>query len=185
MVIETVRGVSIPAIETERLKMRGHRVEDLEDCVAMWADPIVTRFIGGKPSTPQRTWLRLLDYVGHWSLMGFGYWAIEVKATGEFVGEVGFADFKRDIAVSMKDVPELGWALSPRFHGKGYATEAVHAALAWGDAHFRGTRTVCMISVENIPSIRVAEKCGFREFERTLFGEDATLFFARENAKSK
>ena len=183
MVIEPIRGVSIPAIETERLKMRGHRVEDLEDCVAMWADPIVTRFIGGKPSSPQRTWLRLLDYVGHWSLMGFGYWAIEDKATGEFVGEVGFADFKRDIAPSMKDVPELGWALAPRFHGKGYATEAVHAALAWGDSHFRGRRMVCMISAENTASIRVAEKCGFREFERSQFSEESTLYFARENAE--
>lgn len=183
MVIEPIRGVSVPAVVTERLRLRGHRLDDYEDCVAMWADPIVTRFIGGKPSTPQRTWLRILEYIGHWSLMGFGYWAMEDKATGVFIGEVGFADFKRDVAPSMKDVPELGWALSPRFHGKGYATEAVQAALAWGDSHFREPRTVCMISAENTPSIRVAEKCGFREFERTTDG-DPTLFFSRESAKA-
>ena len=151
-----------------------------DECVAMWADPIVTRFIGGTPSTAQRTWLRLLAYVGHWSLMGFGYWAIEEKPTGKFVGEVGFADFKRDIAPSMQHVPELGWALSPGVHGKGYATEAVRAVLAWGDSHFRETRTVCMISPENVASIRVAEKCGYKEFERTLLNKEPTLFFARE-----
>lgn len=168
-----------PYIETARLKMRAHRLDDLDDCVAMWSDPVVVRFIGGKPSTPSRTWLRILEYVGHWSLMGFGYWAIEEKASGSFVGEVGFADFKRDVARSMRNVPELGWALTPRFHGKGYATEAVLAALAWGDAHLTAERTVCMISCENTASIRVAHKGGYREFETTDFGGEPTLFFAR------
>jgi RimJ/RimL family protein N-acetyltransferase len=125
----------------------------------------------------------MLEYAGHWSLMGFGYWAIEEKSSGRFVGEVGFADFKRDVAASMQNVPELGWALTPQFHGKGYATEAVLAALEWGDAHFRDARTVCMISVENTASIRVAKKCGYNEFERTHFGEEPTLFFAREIKK--
>jgi RimJ/RimL family protein N-acetyltransferase len=173
-------GAAIPDVETARLKLRGHRLDDLDGCVAMWSDPIVTRFIGGKPSTAQRTWLRLLAYGGHWSLMRFGYWAIEEKATGSFVGEVGFADFKRDIAPSMQDVPELGWALAPNVHGRGYATEAVRAALAWGDVHLKAARTVCMISTENTASIRVAEKCGFRQFEQTLFDGSPTLFFARE-----
>jgi len=173
------RSVNVPVIETERLRMRGHRVDDFADCVAMWSDPIVTRFIGGKPSTPQQTWMRMLTYTGHWSLMNFGYWAVEEKQTGQFVGEVGFANFKRDIAESMRDVPELGWALAPPFHGKGYGTEAVRAALEWGDANLNAPRTVCLISVENTPSIRVAEKCGYREFERTLFNDNPTLFFER------
>jgi RimJ/RimL family protein N-acetyltransferase len=160
--------------------MRAHRLDDLDSCIAMWSDPIVVRFIGGKSSTPQRTWLRVLEYAGHWSLMGFGYWAIEEKATGSFVGEVGFADFKRDVAASMQNVPELGWALTPRFHGKGYATEAVLAALAWGDAHLEAERTVCMISCDNTASIRVAHKCGYREFEKTDFGGEPTLFLDRQ-----
>ncbi|HEY7982007.1 MAG TPA: GNAT family N-acetyltransferase [Candidatus Eremiobacteraceae bacterium] len=178
-------GAAIPDIESARLKLRGHRLDDLDDCIAMWSDPIVTRFIGGTPSTAQRTWMRLLGYAGHWSLMGFGYWAIEEKATGRFVGEVGFADFKRDIASSMQNVPELGWALAPRFHGKGFATEAVRAALAWGDVHLKSARSVCMISCENIQSNRVAEKCGYREFERTQFNGESTVFYAREKPGSK
>ena len=175
-------GAAVPDIESTRLKLRGHRLDDLDDCFAMWSDPIVTRFIGGKPSTEQQSWLRMLGYAGHWSLMGFGYWAIEEKVTGSFVGEVGFADFKRDIAPSMKNVPELGWALAPRFHGKGLGTEAVRAALAWGDAHFQGTRTVCLIDSDNAASIHVAEKCGYREFERTLFNGTPSVFFTREKS---
>src|SRR4029077_6257721 len=64
----------VPVIETERLKMRGHRLADLNDCAAMWADPIVTRHIGGRPFSEEETWARFLRYAGHWSLMGFGYW---------------------------------------------------------------------------------------------------------------
>ncbi len=145
----------------------------------MWSDPIVTRFIGGKPSTEQQTWSRLVGYVGHWALMGFGYWALEEKATGRFAGEVGFADFRRDIAPSMKGVPELGWALASSFHGKGLATEAVRAAVAWGDARFESARTVCLIDPSNLASVRVAEKCNYSVFERTLFNDRPTLFLER------
>ena len=172
----------IPLLETARLTLRGHRLDDFEDSFAMWSDPVVTRFIGGKPSTEQQTWSRLLGYAGHWSLLGFGYWALEETSTGMFVGELGFANFRRDIAASMRDVPELGWALASRFHGKGYATEAVRAVVAWGDARFGPTRTVCLISPDNLASIAVARKCGYDVFEHTLFNGQPTLFFERSGA---
>jgi RimJ/RimL family protein N-acetyltransferase len=173
-----------PVIETARLRLRAHRLEDFEDSFAMWSDPVVTRFIGGKPSTEQQAWSRLLGYAGHWPLMGFGYWAVEEKATGRFAGELGFANFKRDIAAPMRDVPELGWALAAPFHGQGYATEAVRAAVAWGDVRFDSARTVCLIDPENLASIRVAQKCGYAVFERTLFNERPTLFLARAGPSS-
>jgi RimJ/RimL family protein N-acetyltransferase len=169
----------VPVIETERLKMRGHWLADFNDCAAMWADPIVTRHIGGRPFSEEETWARFLRYAGHWSLMGFGYWAIEEKETHAFVGELGYADFKRDIEPSIKGVPELGWVLTSKAHGKGYATEAVRAALAWGETHFAKTRTICIINPENLASIRVAEKCGYKELQRTTYKGQATLVFSR------
>jgi RimJ/RimL family protein N-acetyltransferase len=172
---------AVPVIETERLRLRGHRASDLPECFAMWSDPAITRYIGGKPSSEQQAWARVLTFAGLWTLTGFGYWAIEEKATGRYVGDLGFADFHRSIAPSMKDVPELGWALATDFHGRGYATEAARAALAWGDAHFESPRTVCMIDVENIPSIRVAEKIGYHEFARTVFNDCPTIFFERRS----
>lgn len=172
-------GAGTPIVETARLKLRGHRLDDFDASFAMWSDPVVTRYIGGKPSTEQQTWSRLCGYVGHWALMGFGYWAIEEKSSGDFAGELGFANFHRDIAPSMREVPELGWALAPRFHGKGYATEAVRAAVAWGDLRFGSARTVCLIGPENLASIRVAQKCGYDVFERTLFNDQPTLFLER------
>ncbi|HEY2554263.1 MAG TPA: GNAT family N-acetyltransferase, partial [Candidatus Cybelea sp.] len=176
--------ISIPVVETERLRLRGHRKDDLAACVAMWTDPIVTRYISGRASTEQQTWSRLLTYIGHWDLLGFGYWAIEEKSTGDFVGEVGLADFKRDIAPSMKGSPELGFALIPSVHGKGYATEAVRGALSWADANIAQRRSVCLVNPQNVASRHVAEKCGYEVFEENLYNGQGVLFLAR-NADRK
>jgi RimJ/RimL family protein N-acetyltransferase len=170
---------SVPVIETGRLKLRGHRPQDLDACAAMWGDPVTARFIGGKPSTRDEVWARLLRYAGLWALLGFGYWAVEDKADGGFVGDVGFADFKRPIEPSMDGLPEIGWALSPRVHGRGYASEAVAAALAWGDAKFGGTPTACIIDPKNLASIRVAQKNGYREFARTTYRNEPTIMYRR------
>ena len=75
----------VPVLETERLKLRGHRLDDFIASAAMWADPNVTRHIGGKPLTEEESWTKFLRYVGHWALLGFGYWVVEEKATGSFL----------------------------------------------------------------------------------------------------
>ena len=150
-----------PVLETERLRLRSHQSSDFADCVSMWSDPGVVRYTIRDPSPPPRTWLRILAYRGHWALLGFGYWAIEDRVSGRFVGELGFADFKRDIQPSIDGMPELGWALVTHAHGKGYATEALRAAVAWGDTHFGLLQTVCIIHRDNHASLRVAKKLGY------------------------
>ncbi len=171
--------MAAPVIETERLKLRGHCLGDLASSAAMWADPVVTRHIGGRPQTGEETWSRLLRYIGHWAVLGFGYWVVEEKNMGSFIGEIGFADYKRDIEPSLKDAPEIGWAFATQFHGKGYATEAVRAAVAWGDAHFGAAQTACIINPENLASIRVAEKCGYRKSHIATYKGHSTLVFVR------
>ena len=150
----------------------------------MWGDPEVTRFIGGRPASPEDVWSRLLRYAGLWSLLGYGYWAVRERATGRFVGDVGFADFHRDITPSLGDAPEVGWALASWARGQGFATEAVKAALTWGDAHLRtasGTpiRFVCIIAPDNVASVRVAQKCGFRHTIQTTYKDHATNVYER------
>jgi RimJ/RimL family protein N-acetyltransferase len=172
---------SVPLIETERLTLRGHRLDDFNDYLALWTDPEVTRFIGGRPSSREEVWGRLLRNIGHWVSLHFGYWVIVEKGTERFIGEVGFADFRREIEPSLDTTPEIGWALAPHAHGKGYATEAARAAIAWGDGHFSSRRTACIIAPENEPSIRVAEKCGYREFCRTAYKDNPTIMFVRDS----
>jgi RimJ/RimL family protein N-acetyltransferase len=170
-------SLDIPLLDTERLRLRGHRVEDFPAYAAMWADERVTRYTTSHSLSEEDIWARFLRGAGHWAMLGFGYWAVEEKATGSFVGELGFGDFKRDLQPSFRGLPEMGWIFSPAVHGKGYAAEAVRVALAWGNQRFAPTRPVCLIAPENEPSIRLAEKTGFREFGRATYkGGPAVLF---------
>jgi RimJ/RimL family protein N-acetyltransferase len=175
---------AIPTVETARLRLRGHGVEDLGDCAAMWADPAVVRHIGGRPFAAEETWSKILRYAGLWALLGYGYWAIEEKASGRYVGNVGFADFKREVQPSLDGAPEIGWALAPWAQGKGFATEAVGAATGWGDRHLAAAATVCMIDPDNAALIRVAQKCGYREFARATYKNQPTILFRRNAAAS-
>lgn len=169
----------VPVLETERLRLRGHAMPDFEAVAAMWGDPEVVRFISGKPSTREESWARMLRYPGHWSLLGYGFWLIEEKESGRFVGEGGFADFMRAIEPPF-DAPEQGWALAPWAQGKGYAYEAMRAAIDWGEAHFKRRDFVCMISPGNEPSLKLADKLGYREYARTDYkGEPAVLLRRR------
>jgi RimJ/RimL family protein N-acetyltransferase len=166
-------------LDTERLTLRLHRLDDFDEYKAMWADPVVTRHIGGTPSTEEMSWTKLLRSAGMWSTIGIGYWVIREKGSGRFVGEAGLADFKRAIDPPFAGTPEVGWALASWAHGKGFATEAVRAVLGWADANLDARRTVCVIDVDNLASIRVADKCGFKETARTTYKESAVILFER------
>ena len=166
-------------IETDRLRLRPHVANDLAASWAMWSDPLVYGYILSAPSTEQQALSRILAYAGLWALAGFGYWAVEERSTGVFVGEIGFADFKRDITPSIRGLPEMGWVLTSGHHGKGYATEGVRAALTWGDQHLPAARTVCLIHPENAPSIHVAKKVGYAQTHLATYNNAPTQVFER------
>lgn len=167
-----------PTIKTERVLLDHHHPEDWEESAAMWADPDVVRHIGGRASSREESWARLLRYAGMWPLLGFGYWCLRERRTGRFVGELGFADFKRDISPALGDAPEAGWALASWAHGQGFAREALTAALSWADANI-GQRTVCMIDDGNVASINLARSCGYLPVQPASYRQTPTRIYAR------
>ena len=169
----------VPTIETERLRLRAHRADDHAACLAIWSDPAVVRFIGGRAFTAEEVWKRLLQYLGMWGLLGYGYWAVEEKRSGSYIGDIGFADLHRDIQPSLRGMLECGWVLAPQARGMGYATEAVLAVCAWADALGLGKRAVCIISPDNAASIRVATKAGFTSWQQTRYRDSPILVFKR------
>jgi RimJ/RimL family protein N-acetyltransferase len=171
--------VDIPRVETERLVLRGHTLEDFPSFAAMWADPEVTRYIGGEPLSEEDAWAKFLRVTGHWALLGHGFWAIEEKASGKRIGEAGLLSVKRDIQPPFHGVPEIGWGLLPEVQGRGYATEAGQAILRWGEARFGRVRMVCIIDPDNGPSLRVAGRLGFKPYANTTYKGDPTLILER------
>ena len=168
----------IPTLETPRLHLRPHRPDDFDHSFALWSDPLVFRYISGRPCSREEAWARLLRYTGHWFWMHFGFWAVEEKQSGSFVGEVGYAEQMRDIIPSLVGIPEMGWVLLPTFHGRGYGLEAVRAAQTWFSAEFPSTPSCCIIDSANAASIHLAEKTGFREWQRTTYRGDPIIIFS-------
>jgi RimJ/RimL family protein N-acetyltransferase len=146
-------------LETERLILRKWKPEDFEPYAAMLADPEVMRDLGasGKPLTRFAAWQAFCATLGHWELRGFGMFAVNVIGRiGPWYPE-GWPEF------------EIGWTLRSQSWGKGYATEAVQACLGYAFTVLGRARIVSLITPENAPSIRVAQRVGEQlEAEITL-----------------
>ena len=170
-----------PILETPRLRLRPFRADDLEPHAATLADPEVVRHLSGIPHSREESWRRLLAATGLWDVLGYGYWSVERREDGAWLGQVGFADFKRDMAPSIEGLPEMGWIFAPSGQGQGYATEAVDVALAWADSALRAAEIVAIISPGNAASIRVAEKTGFGEVSEARYRDEAILLFRRRS----
>jgi RimJ/RimL family protein N-acetyltransferase len=148
----------IPTLETERLRLRAFRGSDFEDYAALRADPEVLRYLdcGPEPWDRGRSWRHMAFLMGHWQLAGTGTWALEQRETGAFLGIAGFA------APAGWPGFELAWALSRRWWGCGYASEAARAALGHAFTVWQKDRIISLIHPENRASIRVAERIGER-----------------------
>jgi RimJ/RimL family protein N-acetyltransferase len=166
-------------IETARLRLRAFYADDLDGHARLLGDREVMRHIGGRPFNREEAWRRLLSANGLWSVLGYGYWAVERKEDAAYLGQVGFADFKRDLLPSIGNIPEIGWMFLPMAQGQGYALEAVGAALKWADEIGQHIQTVAIIAPSNAPSIRLARKVGFDEGTVARYGTDTILLFRR------
>lgn len=170
----------IPTLETSRLRLRGHNLDDFANSEALWAHPVTYKFISGKPSTRQQSWARFLAYKGLWATRGYGYWLVEEKATGKYVGEMGFGDFKRDMEPRKENLPEAGWVVHPDHHGKGYAEEAFKCALDWLDKTTNEKLSFCIIDRVNDRSIKLASKLGYVETGIANFAGSEVVVFERK-----
>ncbi len=147
----------IPVIETERLVLRALDAGDLPAEERYWASDR-SRFTGG-PKAPHEVWRIVAAMLGHWMLRGYGFWAVEEKATGAYCGRVG--------CWHPGEWPEaeIGWTLMPEAEGRGIAAEAALAARAHAYRHFGWTTAISTIDAENTRSKALAARLG-ATFER-------------------
>lgn len=143
---------SAPTLETDRLILRPPALTDFDALADFYASPRA-EFVGG-PQSRELSWRSLALEAGHWVLRGFGRWILIEKSSQTAVGLVGLW--------YPEGFPEreLGWDLFDGATGKGYATEAAHAARHYAYATLGWTTLTSLIAVDNHSSRRVAERLG-------------------------
>ncbi|CAN7327855.1 GNAT family N-acetyltransferase [Rhizobium sp. LjRoot254] len=168
-------------IETQRLLLREHRIDDFAAYIPLWTQRLPGPDGGFRfpPLWDEEVWARLLRWIGHRQVFGFAPFLAFDLASGRLCGEVGFGHFHRGNGPAFDGVPETMWTLHPDFHGEGLAGEAATAAIVWFDSHFPSPRTVCMIEPDNTASLRLAERFGFREFDRGEYKGSLNIFLER------
>jgi len=145
----------VPRIETDRLLLREFRDDDFEDYAAMVGDPEVTRYLGvGQPLNRVDAWRQMAMFAGHWTIRGFGVWAVEEKASGRFIGRIGC--FEPDGWPAF----EVAYTLARHAWGKGYASEGAAVSLQYAREVLKRTDITSVIKPDNQGSIRVATKLG-------------------------
>ena len=162
-------SVSIPYLETPRLLLRAFRMGDFDAFAANLQDPIATTFI--RKAERKDAWRIFGCSTGTWILQGAGWWAVEVRDTGEHVGTVG-AFFRE----GWPDI-EVGWSMYRAFWGRGFASEAAAEVVRYAFEDRKERRVTALIDAANAASLRVAERVGLvHEADVELWGEPVGRF---------
>jgi ribosomal-protein-alanine N-acetyltransferase len=148
-------SLTIPEIETDRLVLRGWRESDLNAHAAFWADEESVRHLGGTANRSD-VWRMIAAYNGMWSLRGFGFMAVEEKASGDLIGMAG------PLYPEGWPEPEIGWSIYEPYRRRGYASEAGAAALKFAYGALGWKTAISLIDARNEGSVGVAQKLGAR-----------------------
>ena len=155
--MELSPAVAIPRLYTERLLMREYRERDFDEYAASVADVEANQFT--TLLDRKHAYRVFAAQVGSWILRGAGWWAIELRDTGELAGRVGA--FYRD---GFPDL-ELGWFTHRAFWCRGIASEAAGEVVRYAFAKLGVPRVTAFIDSGNAASLRIAERLGMR-YER-------------------
>jgi len=172
----------VPVLETRRLILRGLRREEFPAFAAIWQEPEVVRYIGGKPRPLAESWATFLRIAGSWAIEGFGQWGLFGKSDGALLGQTGFFTGMRGLGSDFDDAPEAGWVLTASAQGQGLGGEAVAAAHQWFDARPFGGHSRAMIEIGHGASLAIARRLGYREIRVTEDLGDPVMLFARDVA---
>jgi RimJ/RimL family protein N-acetyltransferase len=147
----------IPLLETPRLALREWRESDTGPFAEINQDPAVMQFFPA-PLSRAQTVSYIDDAKAHFRRHGVGKWALELKETKTLIGCIGIDTV--DFDAPWRSIPEIGWRLSSRYWGKGYAPEAAACIVSFMFEEEACPEIVAFTAVSNRQSRRVMEKIG-------------------------
>jgi ribosomal-protein-alanine N-acetyltransferase len=148
---------TFPVLTTERLRLRQFVASDADAMMRMFSDPRVLQYLSFEPLDTREKAIERMNW--HTSLYDAEEgvdWAITERDSDTLIGMCGGYGWDRE-----NRRIELGYDIDPAHWGKGYATEAVTAAIAWMFEHLDLHRIQADCTDGNLGSERVLLKCGF------------------------
>jgi RimJ/RimL family protein N-acetyltransferase len=143
-------------LRTDRLLLRAWRESDLVPWAAMNADPEVRAYFPELLTTEQSD-ASVARFQADLDRRGWGWWAVEVRATGEFIGFCGLDPVEDDMPFTGV---EAGWRLTRTAWGHGYATEAARAVLDFGFRRLALDEILAVTVATNLRSQAVMRRIG-------------------------
>ncbi|MGD8108913.1 GNAT family N-acetyltransferase [Vibrio sp. TRT 17S01] len=152
-------------METARLRLRQWKAQDREAFRLMGADPQVMRYFPALLSHDESDAMvqRIFDIIDQ---KGWGFWAVELKETREFIGFVGLHQQAQDSGIPNAPLVEIGWRLAQPHWGKGYAPEAAQAALKFAFEQLNLDTVYAFTALPNQPSQQVMMKLGVKNLQQ-------------------
>ena len=170
--------MNVPTLVTAHTKLRPFRLEDTDALfqIANQKD-IFKYFPNPAPWSCEKAEKFIQSQLEHWERHGFGWWGVEPLDGPELIGWNGLQ------YLPATDEIEVGYLMSRDYQGRGWTTEGVCACLGFGFNQLGIRSVIAIVHPENIPSQRVALKCGLSLVDRTnYFGMDC--FRYRIDAKA-
>jgi RimJ/RimL family protein N-acetyltransferase len=167
-----------PVLETARLRLRVPTIEDFDDLHALTAGPEMRKHLTGEANV-EDDYRRLLANLGGWATFGFGNFCMVERETGELVGNCGVFRMLRGLGEGFDGHPEAGWITASSRWGRGYATEAMQAAIDWFEREHKVRHTVCMIVPGNHASEAIAARLCYRPTRRAEHRGEKVQLYAR------
>jgi len=168
-----------PFLTTERLALFQPVATDLAGVAALVAPDAVRRFLGNRPVDMADEYARFARNAGSWALYGYGNFIVRERGAADVIGICGVFHSWRGFGQGFDDTPEIGWIFAESVWGRGYATEAASAALAWFDQVHGNRRIACMIDTENHASLALAARLGFAVYAEQTYDGSALFLLQR------
>ncbi|TDM12226.1 GNAT family N-acetyltransferase [Macrococcus lamae] len=152
-------------IETERLKLRDFKMDDLQKFKEMNVDPDVRKYFPDIMSF-KRSEMAFRQMQKEIDTTGLGLYAVEEKSGGQFIGFIGVQYMEATRLYNLDIMPcyEIGWRLVKSAWGKGYATEGAEAVLGYVRPRVK-LPIYSFTSIQNQPSMNVMEKIGLKRIK--------------------
>ena len=160
----------VTELDTERLVLRRWRDSDLEPWAELNADPQVREHLG-EMMTREQSDASVARFQAEFDARGYGWFALEVRATGEFIGFAGLDEVDEEMPFTGM---EIGWRLARASWGHGYATEAARAVLAFGFHTVGLAEILALTTATNLRSQAVMRRIGMTRDPSDDF-EDPTV----------